>query len=620
MPNAAPTKDDLLDVLRRTTPEEYHQGLFEDEKGSIALYRAIAKMWADVAARGRRTLQAQYRLPHSRQLDEPAGSALRATFSCTIRRDADRGESRFAEAGSMRLVGPQGRGYSNRDAVEWAPFDEAEAKAVVFEAEAAGWVFNLGHIADPNGLITTQAGEPDTSKIDWENQSLDRVAMGGSIVAATSLDDHARLVDTDGPDAFRHGDVGLYAKIVASAHSANVGRVLRVLGFEQPFVEDPEGSSQYPRRLIVDDGPIRTQLMVAFADDGGSFTEQTAASRSAAADDMTLLPAAPAVNDAYYFGAHAGFRYLAIDLSTAGAGTYSIAWEYWNGAAWVAFSGLSDGTDGLARSGEQRVTWTMPTNWASTVVNGRAAFWARARVSAFTSITTQPLGRIAYSGIQTQLVAEAGTLTWQILDWSDMAFTLAQIGAPAGGRDDMLRALGPERGLAQQQSEPDDTFRDRLSELADCVTPNAIRRIVNRALEPFGLVGQAFDVGQDLPTDDYFHGFFADVDFADYYEPGDVYPLTPYHLALSDDEAYGWFFVVLPYLGGGEFGAAADSGPVFQVGSEFFDSAADYAFADGYPSLALATYASIWNQIYGARMGQVGFTLLRDAALNVAPC
>lgn len=620
MPNPSPDKDALLDVLRRTTPTEYHENLFDDERGSIALYRAIAKMWADVAARGRRSLQGMYRLPHSRQLDEPAGSALRATFSCTIRRDADRGESRIVEAGAMQLVGPQTRGYSNRDPIEWAPFDEVESKPVVFVAEAAGWVYNLGHIADANGLITTQDGEPDTSRVNWDDQSLDRVAMGGSIVVAANVDDHARLVDTDGPDAFRQGDVGLYAKIVASAHPSNVGRVLRVIGFEQPFVEDPVGSEQYPRRLIVDDGPIRTQLMVAFADDGGVFTDQTAASRNSTAGDMTLLPAVPVVNDAYYFGAHQGFRYLALDISTAGAGTYSIAWEYWNGAAWVAFAGLVDDTNGLQRSGVQRVRWTMPSDWASTVVNGRAAFWARARVSAFTSITTQPLGRLAYTGIQNQLIAESGTLTWQILDWSDMSFTLVQIGAAAGGRDDMLRALGPERGVSQQEGESDDTFRERLSELADAVAPNAIRRIVNRALEPFGLVGKAFDVGQDLPTDDYFHGFFADVDFADYYEPGDVYPLTPYHLALSDEEAYGWFFVVLPYLGGGEFGSSADEGPVFQVGSEFFDSAADYAFADGAPTLALATYASIWNQIYQARMGEVGFTMLRDAALNVAPC
>lgn len=620
MARPAPETDDLLEVLRRTTPEEYHQTLFDDEKGSIALYRAVAKAWADIAARGRRSLQGMYRLPHALQLDEPAGSALRATFSCTIRRDADRGESRIVEPGAMRLFGPQERGYSNRDAVEWAPFDEAESKAVVFVADAAGWVYNLGHIADPNGYITTQNGEPDTSKVNWEDQSLDRVAMGGSIIAATSIDDHARLVDTDGPDAFRQGDVGLYAKIVASANPANVGRVLRIIGFEQPFIEDPPDSQQYPRRLIVDDGPIRTQLMVAFADDGGVFTDQTAASRNSTAGDMTLLPAVPVVNDAYYFGAHRAFRYLAINISTAGAGTYSIAWEYWNGAAWVAFAGISDETLAFTRAGLNRVTWTMPSGWASTSVNGRAAFWVRARVSAFTSITTQPLGRSAYTGIQQQLVAESGTLTWQILDWSDMSFTLAQIGAAAGGRDDNLKALGNERGAAQQQGEDDDKFRDRMSELADVVAPNAIRRIVNRALEPFGLAGKAFDVGQDLPTDDYFHGFFADIDAADYYEPGDTYPLTPYYLPLSDDEAYGWFFVVLPYLGGGEFGMAADEGPVYQLGSDFIDSAADYGFADGYPVLALATYASIWNQIYQARLGNVGFTMLRDSALNVAPC
>ena len=135
-------------------------------------------------------------------------------------------------------------------------------------------------------------------------------------------------------------------------------------------------------------------LTAAFQDDGGVFTDYTTAMASVATDDVNLLPAVPVVNDAFYFGRLAAFpRWLIVRVSTAGAGTWTLTWEYYStaaGGSWAALTGVSDGTTGFTTAGRKRVTFTAPTNAATTTVNGVLAYYIRARVSAFTSITTQP--------------------------------------------------------------------------------------------------------------------------------------------------------------------------------------------------------------------------------------
>lgn len=132
------------------------------------------------------------------------------------------------------------------------------------------------------------------------------------------------------------------------------------------------------------DGPIQ----YAYLDDGGVFADDTTDANSAAANDVPLMPAAEAVNDAFYFGMDRTFTYIKINIGTAGVGN-TIAWEYWNGSAWVALT-CTDNTSGFTAAGTNTVTFTAPTNWAATTVNGQSAYWIRARVTA-ANFTTQPL-------------------------------------------------------------------------------------------------------------------------------------------------------------------------------------------------------------------------------------
>lgn len=152
-----------------------------------------------------------------------------------------------------------------------------------------------------------------------------------------------------------------------------------------------------PRPSIVEELAVRYPVDGAVADDGGVQTDETAGANNAAANDMTLLPAAPAAGDAYYFGYSGLWDWLRLNIGTAGGGTWTITWEYWNGAAWATLPDIVDGTSHFGKAGENEVSFTRPGDWAATDVGGIIGlYWIRARVSAFSSITTQPLGTQAW--------------------------------------------------------------------------------------------------------------------------------------------------------------------------------------------------------------------------------
>jgi len=138
-------------------------------------------------------------------------------------------------------------------------------------------------------------------------------------------------------------------------------------------------------------------LSGAVAVDGAAETDETTAANNATVNDMTLLPATPAQNDAYAFGGAQTFDGLTIKIGTAGVGVWTITWEYYNGSAWAALAGVTDGTAGFtAAAGDHNVTFTRPADWATVALGGLTQYFIRGRVSAYTSIATQPKGTQAW--------------------------------------------------------------------------------------------------------------------------------------------------------------------------------------------------------------------------------
>mgnify|MGYP001566209265 CR=1 FL=1 len=110
-----------------------------------------------------------------------------------------------------------------------------------------------------------------------------------------------------------------------------------------------------------------------------------------------LFPDTEVENDAAYFGGAAPFGVLVMDMSQAAIyGADSLAWEYWNGAAWSALTIVWDETDTTANDGlrsfqaDGAIIFSAPADWASTTVNGQAGFFVRARCSATVNITQVP--------------------------------------------------------------------------------------------------------------------------------------------------------------------------------------------------------------------------------------
>ena len=122
------------------------------------------------------------------------------------------------------------------------------------------------------------------------------------------------------------------------------------------------------------------------------FVDQTVDANDVGADDVEFFPVSPANNDAFYIGEEdAIFDDVRINVGQAGAGTYTVTWQYWNGSSWTALSGVSPSGFAFKSSGVTTLTFTRPTDWQQTAVDGKTAFWIRALRDGGTE-TTRPLG------------------------------------------------------------------------------------------------------------------------------------------------------------------------------------------------------------------------------------
>ena len=159
-----------------------------------------------------------------------------------------------------------------------------------------------------------------------------------------------------------------------------------------------------PNQLVAKNGRYRVeaglQMLVdgAIADDGGMQTDQTTAAREGTANDMTLLPALPAVDDAYYLGANYRASTFWINIGTAGVGNWTTLVEYYNSDTgnWSTTVDEYDNTNQFMASGLHYIKHTPQPNWALTTIQGKNLFWVRIRVTAYNNITIQPKGTQAW--------------------------------------------------------------------------------------------------------------------------------------------------------------------------------------------------------------------------------
>lgn len=106
-----------------------------------------------------------------------------------------------------------------------------------------------------------------------------------------------------------------------------------------------------------------------------------------------------------------------------------------------------------------------------------------------------------------------GASSWRILDWVlDFGLSVTNAAQPSGGTSPMLDELGYERKLPRNSGEPDSVYRQRVAVPADTVSPNAVKRMLNRTLTKGDGLSWCFrEVGTPLLP-----GFFYDHDAFDY--------------------------------------------------------------------------------------------------------
>ena len=116
-----------------------------------------------------------------------------------------------------------------------------------------------------------------------------------------------------------------------------------------------------------------------------SFIDQTSPFNNSTVGDWSIFPSSEAVGDYAALGRPSPFTSMTLSSAggTAGIGG-TVVWEYWDGAAWSALSGVSDGTSNftVAPSAGQVVSWTLPTNWSPLSLNGsEPLYYVRARIT-----------------------------------------------------------------------------------------------------------------------------------------------------------------------------------------------------------------------------------------------
>lgn len=172
----------------------------------------------------------------------------------------------------------------------------------------------------------------------------------------------------------------------AGAHWADVWKFQLPAGYSYVF----DRSSIFSAYLAYDAEAVDG----AAQDDGGSVTDDTTDARDAGAGDVAPFPAVPATSDAFYLGYRFPFQAVTLDFGTAGAGgTITHTWEYYNGSAWAALSGLSANSSSLWTdgTGDQVLSFTVPNDWAKTEVAGRNLYWIRDRLTVSGDFSTDPV-------------------------------------------------------------------------------------------------------------------------------------------------------------------------------------------------------------------------------------
>lgn len=129
-------------------------------------------------------------------------------------------------------------------------------------------------------------------------------------------------------------------------------------------------------------------------------TDHTAEARSGAAGDLNLCPMTGALNDKIYIGSTFPFYRAWMNYSQAGAGNWTNACYYWNGAWTLCVDEIDATSSFLAAAGIKKIQHTPQGDWALSVILGMNLYWMMIRTDNFVNQATKPLGSQIFVSIR----------------------------------------------------------------------------------------------------------------------------------------------------------------------------------------------------------------------------
>jgi len=151
-----------------------------------------------------------------------------------------------------------------------------------------------------------------------------------------------------------------------------------------PNTDEPfQGKYTAPDYIVLSKGPVTSVESVSFIVRGqtltqvwtydGTYTDNTSEANTPGGTSFLAFGSSPTTSDYLYCGMPFKFLSSTLIFDVVGAGSQALVLEYWNGSAWTAISSPTDNTTNYTKDG--KVSWTMPSGWAKTTVNGSGEYY-----------------------------------------------------------------------------------------------------------------------------------------------------------------------------------------------------------------------------------------------------
>lgn len=153
---------------------------------------------------------------------------------------------------------------------------------------------------------------------------------------------------------------------------------------------------------------VKTVGLAAY--DSAKKTTDNGSSYSTLSGTWTLNSLDTVANgDWIIVGGNYPFYGLVVTVGNTNGNASTLAAHYWNGSAWTAVDSLSDGTAAggatLAQNGT--ITFTMPTTWVASTIDGTLVYWLRLSVSAALDATVTTTA-VTVNGVVSLAAANLG--------------------------------------------------------------------------------------------------------------------------------------------------------------------------------------------------------------------